>query len=110
MTFRVLVDDNYHYMDESERYAAGEFATLAEAIAAAQKIVDEFLVSAFQPGMSEDELGASYAMFGDDPFIVSEEVSGVPFSARDYARKRVAEMCAVPSNDETPDQPPGSAS
>ena len=107
MTFKVLVDDNYHYMDESERYAAGEFATLAEAIAAAQKIVDEYLLSAYQPGMTEDELGASYAMFGDDPFIVSEELRGVPFSARDYARQRVAEMCG---NQARRDQPPAPAS
>ena len=105
MAFKVLVDDNYHYMDESERYAAGEFATLAEAIAVAQKIVDDYLLSAYHPGMTEDELGASYTMFGDDPFIVSEEVSGVPFSARDYARRRVAEMCADSGNEERRDQP-----
>ena len=95
VTFKVLVDDNFHYMDESERYAAGEFATLDEAIAAAQRIVDEYLASAYKPGMTEDELLASYAMFGDDPFIVTAEVSGIPFRARDYARQRVAEMCGV---------------
>ena len=35
-----MVDDNYHYMDESERYQHGEFATLDAAIEAARKIVD----------------------------------------------------------------------
>ena len=91
MTFKVLVDDNFHYMDESERHAAGEFATLAEAIAAAQSIVDEYLASAFTIGMTSDELMASYAMFGDDPFIVGNEVSGVPFSGREYARQRAVD-------------------
>ena len=28
MTYKVFVDDNFHYMDESERYALGEYATL----------------------------------------------------------------------------------
>ena len=94
MAFKVLVDDNFHYMDESERHAAGEFATLPEAIAAAQKIVDEYLASAFTIGMTADELIASYAMFGDDPFIVGSEVRSVPFSGREYARQRAVEMCA----------------
>jgi hypothetical protein len=26
--YRVMVDDNFHYMDESERYTLGEFKTL----------------------------------------------------------------------------------
>ena len=86
MTFKVLVDDNFHYMDDSERYVAGEFATLAEALATAQKIVDEYLSSAFRPGIGAQELGESYLMFGEDPFIVSAEATGVAFSAREYAR------------------------
>jgi hypothetical protein len=90
-----MVDDNFHYMDESERYSAGEFATLAEALAVAKGIVDEYLTSAYQRGISADDLMASYVMFGEDPFIVTAEVPGVVFSARDYARKRVAEMCSV---------------
>ena len=32
--YSVYVDDNYHYMDESERYKKGDYATLDEAIAA----------------------------------------------------------------------------
>ena len=94
MTFKVLVDDNYHYMDESERYSAGEFATLDEAVAAARKIVDDYLASAFEIGMTADALIASYAMFGDDPFIVGSEVRGIPFSGREYARARAVEICA----------------
>ena len=94
MTFKVLIDDNFHYADESERYAAGEFATLEEAVAAAQKIVDDYLASAFKIGMTSDELMASYAMFGDDPFIVGSEVRGVEFSGREYARQRAIEICA----------------
>jgi hypothetical protein len=39
----VYVDDNFHYMDESERYKLGEFDTEEEAIHAANKLVDDFL-------------------------------------------------------------------
>jgi hypothetical protein len=94
VTFKVLIDDNFHYMDESERHAAGEFASLKEALGAAQTIVDEDLSSTYQPGMSLAELWTSYAMFGEDPFIVSPEPGGVAFSAREYARQRAAELCA----------------
>lgn len=41
----VYVDDNFHYMDESERYCAGEFDALEEAIAKCKQIVDESLSS-----------------------------------------------------------------
>ena len=95
MPFKVMVDDNFHYMDESERYSAGEFATLDEALAVAKGIVDEFLISAYEPGISADELMSGYVMFGEDPFIVTAEVPGVVFSARDYARERVADMCTA---------------
>lgn len=95
MPFKVMVDDNYHYMDESERYEHGEFRTLSEAIAASRRIVDEYLLSVFQPGMPTDQLLTSYLMFGEDPFIVSTDPAhhGVLFSARDYARERCQAIC-----------------
>jgi hypothetical protein len=98
MPYKVIVDDNFHYMDESERYEAGEFPTLEAAIEAAQKIVDEYLVSAYQQGMTTDALLTSYLMFGDDPFIITtdSEQGGVLFSARDYARRRCEEVCLPP--------------
>ena len=96
MTYRVLVDDNDHYMDESERYELGEFPTLDAAIGAARKVVDEYLESAMQSGVAMEELLASYLSFGEDPFIVaaSPAEGGVVFSARDYARQRCEARCA----------------
>ena len=95
MAYKVFVDDNFHYMDEGERYLHGEFATAADAIAAARKIVDEYLTSAIQPGMSADELFTSYALFGEDPFIVANGDEGVKFSAREYAGQRCDALCAA---------------
>jgi hypothetical protein len=95
MAYRLLVDDNYHYMDESERYAVGEFSTLNAAIEAAKKIVDDYLLSAYKKGMTAQELCASYASFGEDPFIMKTPIheDGILFSARDFARLRCDEIC-----------------
>ena len=83
--YTVYVDDNFHYMDESERYKLGEFDNCAAALAACKQIVDEFLLS--NRGQCEDVL-VTYVMFGDDPFIVTDDPN-CKFSARDYARERV---------------------
>jgi hypothetical protein len=95
MPYKVLVDDNYHYMDESERYELGVFPTLEAAIEASKKIVDEYLLSAYQPGMPIGALLESYTFFGEDPFIVptAGEEGGVLFSARTYARQRCEALC-----------------
>ena len=83
--YTVYVDDNYHYMDESERYKHGDFEDCGAAIAACRKIVDEFLL----PNRGQcDDLLATYLMFGDDPFILTDDPD-CKFSARDYARERV---------------------
>ena len=92
MRYRVYVDDNFHYMDKSERYKLGEFDTLEAAVAACTKLVDEFLVSNYRPGMTAGELMEQYAFFGEDPFILAGDGT-VPFSARDYASYRVKEIC-----------------
>ena len=91
--FIVMVDDNYHPMDESERYKLGEFKTLDSAIAACQRVVNNSLINAYTAGMSEADLLASYALFGADPFIIGAD-QGVPFSARDYAKQRCHEICS----------------
>jgi hypothetical protein len=91
--YTVMVDDNYHYMDKDERYKHGDFTTAAEAIAAARKIVDDYLATAYEPGMNASVLYSSYTSFGDDPFIVSPGKE-VEFSAWDYAKARCEEICA----------------
>jgi hypothetical protein len=95
MTYKVFVDDNYHYMDESERHELGDFSTLDAAIAASKKIVDEYLRSAYQPGMSAPDLYRSYVSFGKDPFIVAaaSNETKVLFSAWDYAKCQCDELC-----------------
>lgn len=90
--YKVFVNDNFHYMDETERYELGTFETCEEAINACKKIVDEYLMSAYKKGMMSNELYESYLMFGEDPFIVCED-NHCTFSAWDYAKKKCGAVC-----------------
>ena len=91
--YTVLVDENSHYMDESERYERGTFARYDEAVAACQRIVDDFLAAQYRPGTSADDLYRLYVTFGEDPFI-SPERPGCRFSAWEYARLRCTLLCS----------------
>lgn len=101
--YRVTVADNYHYMDESEWYDAGVFATAEEAIEEAKRIVDGCIE--YEPGATGFGLFEAYKMFGDDPFIVAFEEDGKPsgvvvaFSAWDYAKQRCEELAARASRE-----------
>ncbi|WP_234641670.1 hypothetical protein [Delftia tsuruhatensis] len=97
MPYKVFVDDGYALMDESKRYPAGVFDSYKAAVAAAEAIVDEFLLSSYRPGMQPEELLAAYRGYGEDPFIVSTDPDGMDdpiFSARAYAAQSCAEICA----------------
>jgi hypothetical protein len=89
-TYTVFVDDNFHYMDESERYKLGEFPTYAEAVAACKRLVEEYLLENPKPDETPAEKYAAYVSFGPDPFIVTDdpEVKTAKFSAWDYAKSR----------------------
>ena len=88
--YKVLVDDNYDYMDQDRRYEYGVFPTAEEAIAACKGIVDSNLNHFMKPGMTASELYGGYTGFGDDPFIVCVNANDEPasFSAWDYAKER----------------------
>jgi hypothetical protein len=98
-SYRVMVDDNFHYMDEAERTEAGTFATAEEAIAVCRGIVDDSLRQLLAPGMTASGLLAQYHLFGDDPFVMAtDDAEPVKFSARDYAGTRAAEIIQHSSN------------
>jgi hypothetical protein len=52
--YKVYVDDNYHYMDESERYAVGSYSSLKEALEKCKEITIESLGGLFEKGMTQD--------------------------------------------------------
>ncbi|HEX8247626.1 MAG TPA: hypothetical protein VF599_05625 [Pyrinomonadaceae bacterium] len=90
--YQVFVDDNFHYMDEDERYKHGDFATFEEALTACKAIVDECLRESYEEGMTAGQLYTVYTGFGEDPFIVGESVP-FRFSAWDYAQERCSQIC-----------------
>ena len=90
--FVVFVEDNGRYMDEESRYRHSDWPTYAEAVAAAQRLVNLSLAEAYQPGMSAAAVYAHYTSFGDDAFVVPDE-NEPRFSAWDYARSRAEELC-----------------
>jgi hypothetical protein len=93
--YKVVVDDNFHYMDEDERWDYGSFPSAEEALDACRKVVDESLLEEYREGASADELYDRYVSFGDEPFVVAAEgVAKVDFSARGYARARAQELAA----------------
>jgi hypothetical protein len=105
--YKVLIDDNFHYMDESERIEHGVFATAADAIAACQRIVEDSLRDLLEPGMTPTELHVAYTLFGSDPFIVSVDgAERVDFSAWTYAQGRSA---AIAEGDRHPPASPSPA-
>jgi hypothetical protein len=96
MSYLVLVDDNFHYMDKGRRYTLGEYATYAEAFAVCKEIVDRFLRHEYVPGMAASALYFRYMMFGRDPFLVNcaDGAEALPgFSAWDFAKTRCEELC-----------------
>lgn len=89
----VYVDDNFHFMDESERYKLGEYSSCEEAVEACKKIVDEYFSQIPDGTYTYEELYNGYTTFGEDPFIVSGNKECF-FSAWDYAKQRCSERVA----------------
>ncbi len=92
MKYKVCVDDNFHYQDESERFTHGEYETAEQAIQIAKEITDESLKFLYKKGMSSEDLYQQYTMMGDDPFIISDD-RDCRFSAWNYAKERCDEIC-----------------
>ena len=94
MSYRVRVWDNYEYMDESAAYDEGTYASYAEALEAAKKVVRKSLEWQWRPGFTVDQLVTQYVMYGEDPGIICDGPSPEPrFSARDYANELYEEVC-----------------
>ena len=86
----VYVDDNYHFMDESERYSAGKYYTPDEAIKKCKALVDNWLEEHKEKAKSAVDLYNSYTSYGEDPFVKGP--TKVEFSAWNYAKKRCDEI------------------
>jgi hypothetical protein len=95
-SYKVMIDDNYHYMDEDSRWQYGIFETVEEAIAACRCYVDKCLHESHEPGMTAGALFQRYTLFREDPYIVVFDGTdpNATFSGWDYAKERSRAMCA----------------
>jgi hypothetical protein len=87
MGYKVYVADNWG-AGEQPACQRREYASIADALAACESIIDSSLSEFMKPGMSADELWSAYAQFGDDAFIISSGVEPIEFSGWDYAKQR----------------------
>ena len=91
--FKVYVDENSHFQDESERYLKGNYDDCETAVRVCKQIIDDFLAKAYSKGKTEDQLWSEYTQWGEDPFIVvTEGEKDCSFSAWDYAKERIKEI------------------
>lgn len=92
-----LVEGVVNYLKpDSEVRRIGEFETVEEAIATAQKIVDAFLSDSFKPGMDAQSLFSLYKKEGEYPFIFRDDDMSVNvpgFEHSHYARNRAMLVC-----------------
>jgi len=98
--YKVMVDDNFHFMDEDERYQSGVFDTYEEAVNHCKQIVSQTMPE-YKPGMTAKEMYESYTMFSEDPFIVilGDATETPPkFSAWDYAKQCSEEIVSTQQN------------
>ena len=97
-SYVVMVDDNFHYMDEDERTRDSEHPTAEAAITRCKAIVDAWLDQATSNApepMTASELLETYQGFGEDPFVVAPAgTQRVAFSAWEYAAARAKEICS----------------
>jgi hypothetical protein len=92
-SYKVMVDDSFHNVDERSEY--GTFGSAEEALAACRRLVDEALMAEYRDGATAEQLFVRFSSFGDDPFIVAlDDAPAVEFSARAYAQTRAAELTA----------------
>jgi hypothetical protein len=59
--YKVFVDDNYHYMDEGERYAVGSYHLLEDAIEKCKEITIRSLENLIENEITPEKLSAQKA-------------------------------------------------
>lgn len=98
--YEVLVDDNFHFMDESERSSMGSFATLREALSLCLEIIGRDILQGDCEHKTAEEINNAYMMMGEDPHIVGPHK--MPFSAWDYAKDLATALAGKTRSDAVP--------
>lgn len=93
--YKVIVADNFHYMDYDYHYEDGSYDTLEEALNTCRLTTVFSVMRQYEEGIEPGKLREKYITFGLDPYIVSDESNpdndAVPFSAWTFVTE---ELCA----------------
>jgi hypothetical protein len=91
----VMVEEHSTFGDdEPSRRKIGEYATRAEAIAAAEARLDQGLHELLTPQITAAELFQQWTLFGEDVYLAPND-GPPPFDAYEYARRRSRELSAA---------------
>ena len=74
----------------------GEYEVLGDAISASEQVIDEFLMSRVEDGMTIADLFFQYERFGEVPFIFCNDASSInvsEFNHFKYAIERCSAIC-----------------
>jgi len=97
----ILANNVNEANDQVRRF--GEYKTLDDAVSAAKRLVDDFLMREFKPGILPSMLFASYQNFGEVPYIFSDEddktMNVSAFNHFQYALARCSEICVQRRNE-----------
>ena len=77
----------------------GEYCSLGDALAAAERAISEFLIREVQPGMLPGALFSRYMKFGEVPYIFRDDgditVNLPGFNHYQFALARCTEICRL---------------
>lgn len=80
------------YGEPGPEWEHGRFKSAAEAVAAAEQVLDQFLEANFAPGISASRLRLLWSLHGFQPFVSPDPEQG--FDAHAYCMRRAEAMWA----------------
>lgn len=86
----VLIDDNFHYMDEDRRSHLAVYPSYEDALERAKGITRKSVLR--NKGATPEETYDNYTDFGDDPFI--QAIGGAPEPIERYSAWTAAKLFA----------------
>lgn len=98
MAFYVVAVNRVNMMGSRPR-DVGKFEERKDAVAAAQRVIDEWMSKQLKPGMDHRDLFSRFLEFGDVPSVFGDQghTLGTAFDYTQYALERAKQLCEAPA-------------